>query len=178
MKEIWKDVKGYEGSYQVSNIGGVKSMERVVRHSRNQKKKRTVGERIMKLSIGSHGYKTVTLYCKGIPKTHCVHRLVALVFIPNPENKPCINHINAIRKDNWSENLEWCTQKENVQHAINIGRFDQNGSNNHNAKLTETNVLEIRKNANNYTRKELSIEHNVTEEHISQIINKRRWKHI
>lgn len=94
--EIWKDVNGYTGLYQISNLGNVK---------RNNK--------ILKPYFNSKGYYRVDLYKDGIEKKYTVHRLVAEHFIPNPDNKPCIDHINTNKTDNRVENLRWVTHKEN-----------------------------------------------------------------
>lgn len=97
--EIWKDIPEYEGLYQVSNLGNVKSL------FRNK-------ERILKPGI-INGYYQVNLRKINSNKWYRIHRLVASVFIPNHDNKPHVDHINGIRNDNRSENLRWCTQKEN-----------------------------------------------------------------
>lgn len=110
MKEIWKDITGYEGLYQVSNLGRVKSLN--YRHTKEEK--------LLQLTLNKKGYLTVTL-CKDKSKTVQVHRLVASVFIPNVNNKPCINHLNGQKDDNRVENLEWCTHKENNIHAWENG---------------------------------------------------------
>lgn len=119
MEEIWKDIKGYEGLYQVSNLGRVRSLE-------HYRKTDTGGYiqkgRILKQeTIKGQGYCQVKLSKNGKTKRFRVHRLVLEAFVPNTMNKPYINHINAIRNDNRVDNLEWCTQSENVKHSYNLG---------------------------------------------------------
>lgn len=128
MIEIWKDIKGYEGLYQVSNMGRVKSLEKKLRGKNNGV--RTLAEKCLKLKTHL-GYHTVNLYKDGKQKTFFVHILVADNFIPNPENKPCIDHINTIRSDNRVENLRWCTHKENSNNPLTLkhnsdGQKDKN----------------------------------------------------
>ena len=109
MKEIWKDIEGYEGLYQVSNLGRVKSKHRV-------------SERILKPSINSRGYMLVILSKNGEYKSGKVHRLVAQSFIPNTENKPQVNHIDENKTNNMASNLEWVTVKENINHGTRTER--------------------------------------------------------
>jgi hypothetical protein len=116
--EIWKDIKGYEGYYQISNLGRVKSLAKTIFCKNNRNKK--VAEIILKPSISANGYPGVTL-CTGKYKRFSVHRLVAISFIPNPENKPTVNHINGVKYDNRVENLEWATYIENNRHAFDTG---------------------------------------------------------
>ena len=106
MEEIWKDIEGYEGIYQVSNKGRVKSLNY----------NRTGEERILKIRINKNGYACISLGKER--KFFRVHRLVAIAFIPNPENKPCVDHINAIRTDNRVENLRWVTHEENMNNPL------------------------------------------------------------
>ena len=117
LEEKWKPVKGYETEYEVSNLGNIRGKER----------KNTVGrkiaQRILKLRNDKDGYKDVALYKDKKMKRHKVHRLVAIAFIPNPENKKEVNHINGDKSDNKVCNLEWVTSKENTTHAIKEGLF-------------------------------------------------------
>ena len=111
-KEIWKDIKGYEGIYQISNLGNVKSLQRI--DSNNH----LVKEKILKSSsngIGK-GYLWVKLGRKG--KKEKIHRLVAKAFIPNPNNKKEVNHIDGNTHNNKVDNLEWVTHKENCLHCV------------------------------------------------------------
>lgn len=121
--EIWKDIAGYEGLYQVSNMGRVKSLERT-RNMNNPNAKSPafapVNERI--LTFGkSLGYRRVILAKDGVNRGFRVHKLVALAFIPNPENKTQINHKDGDKHNNRAENLEWVTPSENQQHALKTG---------------------------------------------------------
>lgn len=118
-KEVWKDVKNYEGLYQVSNLGRVKSLERMAKHWRGGLK--TINERFLKLNINTYGYEYVVLYKDGVSKYFFCHKLVCLCFIENELNKPQINHKNGIKTDNKVSNLEWCTASENIKHAYETG---------------------------------------------------------
>ena len=118
MNEIWKEITGYEGSFEVSNLGNFRSKNRITSYRntgfRNYPGKSLKTETIIK------GYQRIVLMKDGIKKRYMCHRLVAQTFIPNPNNKPFVNHINGNPKDNRVENLEWCTQEENEQHSVKI----------------------------------------------------------
>jgi|LakMenEpi03Aug12_release.lakeMendotaPanAssembly.Ray.scaffolds.fasta_scaffold956673_2 hypothetical protein len=131
--EIWKDVKGYEQTYEVSSMGNIRTIERI-RKYRNGRfgvwKQRNI------LPNNSLKYLTVCLTNgKGSRKTKQVHRLVAEAFIPMEEGKPYVNHKNGIKIDNRLENLEWTSPLENVRHAIENGLTKQHGKDNPNSKL-------------------------------------------
>ena len=106
-KQIWKDIPGYEGLYQVSNTGRVRSLNY----------NRTGETKVLKQGTNKGGYKRVNLYKDGKFKIYFVHRLVALVFIPNPNNYPVINHKDENPKNNTVWNLEWCTQEYNINYG-------------------------------------------------------------
>lgn len=111
MEETWKDIRGYKGSYQISNLGRVKSLP----------KKYTPREKILKGGMVPDGYLTVTLYpTRKVKKTHYIHILVASHFIPNPEKKRDVNHKDGIKTNNEESNLEWMTPLENTRHAISM----------------------------------------------------------
>ena len=118
MCEIWKDIKGYEGHYQVSNMGRVKSLKRTILKSNGRYD--TKPERILKIQYNErNNIYEVHLKLNRKRKCHKIHRLVADTFIPNPENKPEVNHIDGRRENNKVENLEWATTSENLHHAYN-----------------------------------------------------------
>lgn len=122
MKEIWKDVKGFEGLYQVSNIGRVRSLSRsFIQTHRNGKVFTNFKPGfLLKNLIDKRGYHTVGLRYKNKRQRAKVHRLVGIAFILNPENKPQINHIDGVKTNNIVSNLEWATNAENVQHSYDV----------------------------------------------------------
>jgi len=181
--EIWKTIDGYE-NYQVGDLGNVKSLNY----------NNTGREGVLKPAKNHKGYFRVGIMLDNKLGTRSIHRLVALAFIPNPENKPQVNHINCIKTDNRVENLEWCTSKENTIHAIENNKFHFNAGwnkgniNNHKYSgenigtsiLTEKQVEEIRIKFKpyKYTRKMLAKEYKVSELTIKDVVLRKSWKHL
>jgi len=170
--EIWKDIKGYEGLYQVSSEGRIKSIKR-----RNRKK-----DKILKLECRARHYGAC-LYKKNIPKYWGVHRLVAGAFIPNIQNKPFVCHKDGIPKNNNIDNVYWGTSSENafdaVRHGTHPGLLNK-GENGGQAKLKEVEVIKIKKlyATDNYSQYELGRMFNISRSSIEDIICGRTWKHL
>ena len=137
MKELFKDIKGYEGLYQVSNLGRVKSLCRRVKG--NKIIRRIV---IMKPAFSPIKYGHISLCKNGNHATKNIHRLVAKAFIPNPENKPEVNHLDENKHNNNVANLEWVTRKENVLHGTNVERIMKTRNRN-NSFTSEKPTLQI-----------------------------------
>ena len=116
--EIWKDIKGYENYYQVSNYGRIKSKARI--RKGKQKQFYLTKEKILRAHVNKkRGYVQILLTKKAEQRLYLCHRLVAEAFIPNPNNYSEINHIDGNKQNNYVKNLEWCTHSENIKHAYN-----------------------------------------------------------
>jgi hypothetical protein len=157
--EIWKDIIDYEGLYQISSFGRIKSLEKKVNNSETTH--RVVKERIMRLGITPKGYIQTSLAKKQVNTKFYSHRLVALHFIPNPHNKLEVNHIDGNKSNNEVSNLEWSTRSENNKHAFNTGlRENAKGSLSKISKLSQKDREDIK--ASSLSRKELRIKYNVS----------------
>lgn len=173
-QEYFEHIPGFEDRYMVSNRGNIVSLGKISSHS---------NLKILKAYTDQDGYLRLSLRKNGTKRKYYVHRLVALAFLSNPHNKPTINHKNGIKNDNRVENLEWATWSENNQHA-----YDTNLNNSlhccgekaHNSKLTEKDVLEIKRQykSGDYTQTELAIRYNVIHQTISAIIRGKTWKYL
>lgn len=138
MQEVWRDIEGYDGFYQISNLGRVKSRGKQCAVSEKK-------EIIRAMSLTRDGYVKVRLLHRGKDKTVRVHRLVAAAFLPNPDNKPTVNHIDGNKQNNVIGNLEWADRAEQMTHAYALGlKAPLCGSAQPNAKLTDEQVREIR----------------------------------
>lgn len=178
MEEIWKDIDGYEGLYQVSNLGNVKSLPRQWKCGCHNTEFSHNGK-ILKQTLRSNGYYHVCLNNNKASQLS-VHRIVAVAFIDNFGNKPQVNHINGIKTDNHAENLEWVTRSENLQHAVKHGLIKSGykkpgsglkGEKNHKSKFLNSEIVELRKliNSKLYTQKQLASVYKVTQPAISAI---------
>jgi hypothetical protein len=163
--EIWKLVNNTSGKYQISNYGNVKGVK----------------GNLLKPHINNEKYNRVSFYFN---KTRpFIHRLVAEHFIPNPENKPFVNHKDFNRMNNHVDNLEWVTAKENVQHSYAEQTVNTcKGIDKPSAKLTETDVINIRNEYNEGVRgcgmKSLAKKYGVCHRTMYKILNRITWKHI
>ena len=177
MTEIWKTIDGFNGWYDISNFGKIRSW-------RNNTNTRGVRKtpRILKHS-SVRGYMIATLFKNKERYKIATHRLVAQAFIPNTDDKPHINHKDGVRYNNHISNLEWCTRSENMRHAHDNNMVNvQRGEDRPMAKLTENDVKEIRQIAKGrgrfYNPKELAEKYGVHYRHISRVVKGTRWGHV
>lgn len=183
LTEQWKDIVGYVGIYKISDFGRVKRLkkDKIRRWTRDKK----VTDKISKPCFDKDFYLRIGLYHNKTAKTIKIHRLVATHFIPNPENKPEVNHVGkradgkeGNKLDNRAISLRWATKEENRLHAILNGLRIDKGQNNNSAKLTDEQVLEIRGLHPNKNFSQIAREYNVHQSTISRIIKRTQWKHI
>lgn len=157
----FKDIKGYENLYAVSDTGRVISLRKCRDLSSSLTKKR---------------YETVSLYKEGSLKSFLVHQLVAKAFIDNPENRKEINHSNSIRFDNRVGNLEWSTRSENMKHAHQFGKKSNVGTKNPRCKLSEDDVHNIRESTE--PTSEIANRFRISKSTVIRIKNRKIWKHL
>ena len=147
MTEVWKDIPGYEGLYQASTSGSIRSLDRVYECVSPLGRSYTQIRRgkVMLPSVNFDGYLNIQLTKDSKSKTLFVHRLVAMTFILNPENKPQINHKDKNRQNNEISNLEWVTQSENMQHAVCTGALLGGNRGKHLSEATKQKLYQARK---------------------------------
>ena len=175
MQEIWEDVEGYEGYYQISNFGRIKSVDRKIK-----KRNRAVvffKGKIIKQTISKFGYYRCTLHLIGTRKTFLTSRIVGITFIPNPNNLPQINHKDGIKKNNYVNNLEWATCSENHKHAFRLGLNSAVGEKNSQSKLNEFQVRVIKK-INDLSYAEIGKIFCISGAAICLIKKRITWKHL
>ena len=164
-KEIWKDVIGYEGLYQVSNLGRVKSLDKICGN-----RKGVIKSKLLNFQDNGKGYKNVNLYNNKKNKCVYIHRLVAGAFLAKIEGKECVNHIDGNKSNNSLENLEWCTRSENMKHAYDNGlavQYERHGAKNPAAKV----VIDIQSGVFYETMKEVADLYNLSISYISGMLN-------
>lgn len=178
MEEEWRDISGFEGLYQVSNLGNVKSLNRVI-IAKDGKKHFLTGQIIKSDKCGLK-YCQLNLFKNSKRKKALVHRLVAIALIDNPENKRCVNHIDSNGKNNNILNLEWLTHKENTAHGIIFGNIRIRGIDNKTSKLNNNDVINIRNLYNNEKMllKEIARIYKMNITNIHDIIKNKTWKHV
>ena len=172
MEEVWKDIDGYDGYYQISNKGRVRSWK-------NGRWGKRESPLIMKQQLNRYGYYEIRLQKNNVKRLHRTHRLVALNFIGNPNNKPHVNHKDCNKINNNYKNLEWVTNSENIKHAVKndlMARGERSGH----AVLSRNDVLQIRSILEQgfACKKELAIAYNVSLPTMYDVESRRSWRHI
>lgn len=166
--ENWKPIAGYEGIYEVSDLGQIKRIK--PEHNTH------VGK-ILAGGLDQDGYRLILLYDSGKRRMFKAHRIVATAFVPNPDNLPQINHKNAVKADNRADNLEWCSCKYNINHAVDSGLWNAaKGSRHRMAKLTESDVLAIRTmKRSGISTRDLAARFSVSRATIGDLLAGRTW---
>jgi len=172
--ELWKDVKGFENIYVVSNYSRIKSLIRKTKTWQIHK------EIIVSTNSKARGYVKFPAHKDGKRYNLLFHRIIAEAWIPNPNNFPDVNHINAIRDDNRIENLEWVTHSMNIRHAYKMGNKNQKGEKNNSAKINQNIANNIRiyhEQFPHLSQKEIGKVFGLSREHIKDIVNYKTWNY-
>ena len=167
MQEIWKPIEGFEGRYEVSSLGRFKALSRSIAYKDGRKGK--LDEKMIKGSLGNHGYYSIT-FDSTIKKL--AHRVVAETFLGKQEYRVTVNHKDGIKTNNSVENLEWATYKENNDHARNTGLCNQHGNNTNLTKFSEQLVAALKKVNDKYhpTASDLAEMFDMSKSHVYEIL--------
>jgi len=170
--EQWKDIDGWEGKYQISNLGRFKSFG--IKYS-----KKFPDGYITLGTIDTTGYRVIVMtHTRDFRHQERIHALVAKAFIPKPqsEERLVVNHIDGNQLNNCVENLEWCTHGDNLRHAIKIGLWNKKGTNHPLSKLTEEQVIDMRKmRKEGFLYKEIAAKHGVNRRHAGDVVTGKNW---
>lgn len=183
IKDLYAQIKNYRKVAKIFDVE-TKSIRKIILGKNTSGYGNiTTPEKILCQHIGVTGYWRISLRCNNKSRQYFVHRLLASTFIPNPENKPQINHINGIKLDNRIENLEWCTNRENSLHAWKTGLNNSNhckGELHRDAKLTRLDVITIRErfDLNQSRIIDLAKDYNLSQASIAKVVYRKSWKHI
>jgi len=171
VKEIWKPIPSYEGLYEISNTGKIKSLPKS--GSGN-----SLSEKIMNDFDNGKGYRYITLTNKTKRRNFYVHRLLAESFISNPGKKPFVNHLDGNKANNKLSNLEWSTESENMEHASVLGLLPS-GEKNHLSKLKEIDIKQIRLLWQSGTHRDIiKAKYSISYAQIHRIVNNQCWKYV
>ena len=178
LTEVWKDIDGYEGSYQVSNMGRVRSVDRVVTFSDGSVRK--YKGKVRKLSLDAKGYEQVTLSNGNRYNTKRVHRLVLETFKPHVNMKDLqVNHMDGNKLNNHLTNLEWVTGRDNILHAYDTGLITNIGEGSPNAILSNADVLEILQRLDaGESQRNIALDYGVGQRYISYVNTGGRWRSV
>jgi hypothetical protein len=185
LQEEWRPVPEFEDYYEISNMGRVKSKAIFIRHDGNWSDEHGYVKKIKtkNITMNRYGYLTSKLCKLGKCRRLTVHRLVAKAFIPNPEGFTQVNHVDGNKENNVVTNLEWVSAARNIQHAYETGLMNSDhlqGSNHHNAKLTEEDVKTMRRiyNEGTVTIKALANKYNIGASTARDILTHRTWRNV
>lgn len=172
MSEVWRSVVGYEGLYEVSDHGRVRSLERTA--FRKNGTPLLFKAAMKKICVNAVGYPWTRLTRDGISTNVLVHRMVAEAFIPNPDKLNCVNHKDLTPTNNSVGNLEWVSHRQNIVHARDGGRMNGWTNPNKRYKLQPEQVADIRARASE-PHSALALKHGVSRRMVTNIVNDKRW---
>jgi hypothetical protein len=179
LREEWNDIIGFDGFYQASNLGQIRSCNRTVTYVDGRK--RFCGGQVLKPYLNPRGYLAVCLHKDQKNKVCTVHELVMLAFIGVRPKAFDINHIDGVKTNNYLSNLEYCSKSDNVRHSFAMGlQVNPRGEKHNRAKLSEYQILEIRRlyAAGEVNQVQIASIYDVTKNNINSIVNRKTWRHL